>query len=93
MKRLFVSIVVAFAVMVGSCKAPRYAMGMSEFAFLANNKVETIEQSQHISVYKKVNYPFGAPAVTKFFYFKDGKLVEVNEGERTPDVIIENRNK
>lgn len=66
-------------------------MGMSQSAFLAHNKVEVVKQTETVSIYKKVNYPFGGSPVTKFFYFKNEKLVQVDEGEPRPDLIIENK--
>jgi hypothetical protein len=64
-------------------------MGMSESEFLSKNRVEAVKQTADQSIYKKVNYPFGTPPVTKYFYFIDGKLVQVDEGVRNPDAIIQ----
>src|SRR6186713_1254014 len=76
---------------IGSCKAPYFTIGMSEQEFLKHNRVSLVEASTNYTVYKKVNQPFGAPPVIKFFYFRNGKLVEMNEGQRTPDIIVEKR--
>lgn len=71
-----------------TCKAPQYSIGMSQQEFLRRNKVEAVQESQSYSVYKKVNYPFGAPPRVKFFYFKNGVLAQVDNG-RQPDLIID----
>jgi len=89
MKRL--SFLLLFVYLLTSCKAPYFYIGMQEKEFLRHNRVQIIQTSVEQSTYKKINYPFGAPPVTKFFYFQHGVLVEVNEGERNPDVIIEKR--
>lgn len=83
--------IILIVLIVSSCKAPVYTIGMSEKEFLKHNRVQAVEQTTTVSVYKKVNYPFGAPAVTKFFYFQNGQLAEVNEGQRQPDIIIQNQ--
>lgn len=71
-----------------SCKAPQYIIGMNEQEFVRHNKVIAVQQTEHVSIYKKVNYPFAAPAEIKFFYFRDSKLIRVDNG-RQPDVIID----
>lgn len=71
--------------LITSCKAPQYTIGMSESEFLRHNRVEAVKQTETVSIYKKVNYPFGSQPVVKFFYFSNGKLVQVDQGERAPD--------
>ena len=73
-----------------SCKADQFTIGMSEQDFLARNNVRMIKQSEQVSIYSKTRVPFGKEATIKFFYFRDGKLAEVNLGHRAPDIIIEN---
>ena len=75
-----------------SCKAPEYVIGMNEQDFLGHNSVAVVEQTEDHSIYKKTNYPFGGAPITKFFYFSNGKLIRVDIGKRSPDVIIERRN-
>lgn len=75
-----------------SCRAPRFYMGENEEEFVKHNNVSFVEGTGRTSIYKKVNYPFGSAPVTKFFYFTDGKLTSVNEGQRSPDIIVEHRN-
>lgn len=86
MKTLIIATMLALCLV--ACKAPQYSIGMSQEEFLRRNKVEAVQESESYSVYKKVNYPFGAPPVIKFFYFRNGKLVQVDNG-RQPDVIID----
>lgn len=87
--RLLFIMLIAMASM--QCKAPKYFIGMSEEDFLRKNKVQTVESTARYSVYKKINYPFGAPPIVKFFYFRDGELFRVDGGERQPDIIIQSK--
>jgi hypothetical protein len=75
-----------------SCRAPRFYMGESEQEFIKHNRVEMVSATSRSSIYKKVNYPFGGAPVTKYFYFTDGKLTQVDQGVRSPDIIVEHRN-
>jgi len=75
--------------LLASCKAPMYTIGMNEQDFLKHNKVTAVKQTESISIYKKINYPFGAPAIVKFFYFQNGKLIQVDEGQRAVDYRIQ----
>ena len=74
-----------------SCRAPRFYMGENEEEFVKHNRVELVSATGRVSIYKKVNYPFGGAPITKFFYFTDGKLTQVDEGQRSPDIIVEHR--
>jgi len=62
-----------------------YTIGMNQQDFLKHNRVIPVKETESVSIYKKVNYPFGAPAETKFFYFVNSKLVQVDEGQRAVD--------
>jgi hypothetical protein len=55
------------------------------------NKVTLVKATKTISIYEKINYPVGKPAAFKFFYFTNGILTQVDEGQRNPDLIIERR--
>lgn len=74
-----------------SCAAVkhRYYMGMSEAEWKKKNmSYRVVEMNENGTVYRIPNTT-GAPS---FVYFdKNGKLVRVTEGQRGPDVIIENR--
>ena len=76
---------------LASCRAPRFYMGESEQDFVRHNRVEMVSAYRGVSIYKKVNYPFGGAPVTKFFYFTSGRLSQIDEGERSPDIVIEHR--
>jgi hypothetical protein len=91
--KILTKLAVLALICFASCKAPMYVMGMNEQEFIKHNNVNVVEQTEHYAIYKKTNYPFGAPAVTKFFYFVDGKLVRMDTGERMPDFIIEHRSR
>ena len=77
-----------------SCKTSYVTLGMSESDFLINNKVRLVEAHGNVSIYKKQQDPaWHFRPETKFYYFRDGKLVDINEGERMPDIIVEKRNR
>ncbi|MDB5025974.1 MAG: hypothetical protein JWP78_3729 [Mucilaginibacter sp.] len=91
-KALLITVLVTtlFCLSLNSCKAPQFFVGMSEMEFQKHNRsAQVVEASQKRTVYKQINYPFGAPAKVKFFYFVDGKLVQMDEGVRRADVTIE----
>ncbi len=83
--------VLAITVIINSCDAPQFAVGMSEEEFKRKNKVELVYADTDQTIYKKVNYPLGGALVVKFFYFQEGKLVRFYQGQQEPDVIIERR--
>jgi hypothetical protein len=86
MKKL---IFIALVFIIG-CKAPQFYLGMNELDFKKrNHSAQIVEASQQRTVYKQINYPFGAPAKVKFFYFQGGKLIGMDEGTRQPDLIID----
>jgi hypothetical protein len=75
-----------------SCKSYPVTLGMSEADFLQHNKVKLVEAKDHLTIYKKQqDAATHFNPETKFYYFRDGKLVEINEGQRTPDIIVEKR--
>jgi len=89
MKKAFLITLLFFSFLT-SCKAPQFFIGMNEMEFQKHNRsAQVIEASQKRTVYKQVNYPFGAPPKVKFFYFVDGKLVQMDEGVRKADITIE----
>ena len=85
-----VSVFLLFIVIVtSSCKSTYYYIGMSQSEFLAKNKKAVPRQETvDVSVYEIGRQPFGKAYVQKFFYFENGKLVQVDNGERQPDIII-----
>jgi hypothetical protein len=85
-------VTILIVLMILGCKAPVYTIGMSESDFVKRSKAEQVEATSWHSIYAKTTQPFGKPSVTKYYYFKYGKLIEINEGQRQPDVIIQNKN-
>ena len=75
-----------------SCAAPRFYIGEKEEEFTKHNRVKLVQATERTTIYRKTNQPFGAPPVTKFFYFTDGKLTRVDEGVRRPDILVEHKN-
>ena len=74
---------------ITSCKTPVYTLGMSEDEFTAHHKAATdlVEKSAQRTVYRRENRTF-IPKPTQYFYFVDGKLVRIDEGERKPYVVL-----
>jgi hypothetical protein len=82
-----------FFLLFSNCRAPRLFVGITEQEFVkTNGGLELIEASSARNVYKKTNYPFGKRASTKFFYFVDGKLVQMDEGVNRADITIQHVN-
>jgi hypothetical protein len=75
---------------ITSCKTPVYSLGMSEEEFTAHYKGSTdlVEKSVQRTVYRRVSTSF-IPKPTYYYYFIDGKLVRIDEGERKPYVIVD----
>ncbi|MDN5284995.1 MAG: hypothetical protein JWR38_1269 [Mucilaginibacter sp.] len=78
---------------ITSCKTPVYSLGMSEDEFTAHYKRSTdlVEKSAQRTVYRRTSSSF-IPKPTYYYYFVDGKLVRIDEGERKPYVIVEHTN-
>lgn len=77
-----------------SCKTAPPTLGMSETDFKKNYKPTLIEARDTIAIYKVAeSWAWHFNPQTMFYYFKNGKLVEMNEGQRTPDVIVKKRDR
>lgn len=48
-----------------------------------------VEQSEERTVYKKIAGQNGDRYTYVYYYFVDGKLVRMDEGERQPTVVVE----
>ena len=93
MKNYILLLMIAISAL-SSCKTYYSALGTSESDFLQKNKVRLIEAHDNVAVYKKQQDPaWHFRPETKFYYFVNGKLVAINEGERMPDIIVEKRNR
>lgn len=79
------TILVTLLVLITSCKSVYY-MGMSEGEFKRKNTGErAVYMKDNVTVYKID--PLEGSAL--FYYFKNGVLVKVDEGQRNPDVVVE----
>ena len=92
MKKLsFLSLLLLF--FMTSCKVPVYSLGMSEDEFTARHKWATdlVEKSAERTVYKRGNTSAVALVAqpVMYYYFVNGKLVRIDEGERKPYVVVE----
>lgn len=86
MKKLTFILLLALA----SCHTTKFTMGMpvNEFTSLNRNAVLLQATADGSSVYK-CNTHNNSINKTMFYYFTDGKLVQVDEGVRRADFIIE----
>ena len=80
-------LITLLCLMFAACKVPVYDLGMTEREFTAHDKILTmvVEKSAERSVYKRLA---DANGKYMFYYFTDGKLTRIDEGERKPDLII-----
>ena len=89
MKKLPILSLLLLFFMAG-CKTPVYSLGMSENEFTAHYKGVTtlVEKSAERTVYRRESTSM-IPKPTMYYYFVNGKLVRIDEGERKPYVIVE----
>lgn len=74
-----------------SCHTTQFFLGMSEIEFTSkNHNADLVKAAEGSSIYR-CNTHNGHINKTMFYYFRDGKLVQVDEGERVPDFIIDAR--
>ncbi|MET3981451.1 hypothetical protein ABIB62_003975 [Mucilaginibacter sp. UYP25] len=92
MKKLFLALLLAIVVLSGCMMQNRtFALGTSEAEFKSKDKWLTtmVEQSEERTVYKKIAGQNGDRYTYVYYYFVDGKLVRMDEGERQPTVVVE----
>ena len=76
------------------CKTAPPTIGMSESDFKKHYKPTLVKANDSISIYKVAeSAAWHFNPQTMFYYFKNGKLVEMNEGQRSPDIIVEKRDR
>ena len=86
MKKLIFIALVALT----SCKTVYVNLGMPENEFTSKYcMAENVQLSASGDIYRMLMYVNGR-RMYKFFYFEQSKLVRVDEGERQPDVVIQN---
>ena len=68
-----------------------YPLGTTEAEFKSKDKwlITMVEQSEERTVYKKLTGQDNNRNTYLYYYFVDGKLVRMDEGERQPNVIVE----
>ncbi|MEN5086605.1 hypothetical protein ABE426_09060 [Sphingobacterium faecium] len=93
MKRVSIYLVpIILLLLVSSCsKKVYYSLGMSENDFLIKNRkaVSLYKKSLNSSTYLQGDGYDGS----WFYYFNNGILTELNQGQRQSDFILENRNR
>jgi hypothetical protein len=86
--KLFIAVILLCAFAMSSCKAPNFAIGTSEKEFLAKTKSEVVLQTDSTSVYRRTNQPFGGEYQIKYFYFKRGILMRIDEGKPNGNLLL-----
>ena len=86
-------LIFVFSLILSSCATGTFVvnveMGMSETEFKQKNVGEQIVYMRNgITAYRMYS---GTSAGYLYYYFNEGKLVEINQGERQPDIIIQNQ--
>jgi hypothetical protein len=90
MKKLLLP-VLALSLLFSSCSTTyHYNIGQSRNSFFQLNRshrnhIDIVKQSTEWAIYRTDG------STPLFFYFKNNALVQVDRGERSSDVIIENR--
>jgi hypothetical protein len=91
MKKLSITLLLAVVVLSGCMMQNRvYALGTSEAEFKSKDKLITslVEQSEERTVYKKISGQENNHTTYLYYYFVDGKLTRVDEGQPQPTIII-----
>jgi hypothetical protein len=90
MKKMFFAFLV---LAMCSCSAKRYTMGMSENEFRKHNGgAKLVYQDVNGSVYRITKVVMTTNPGSKFYYFTDGKLTRIDEGQRKADIAIDIHN-
>ena len=90
---LLLTMAMAFLLCASSCKMPTYAYGTTEAEFKKHNhNAVLVEMNEHVTVYRITLTMLTTNPGSKFYYFRDGKLFSIDEGERQPDVVVEHKN-
>jgi hypothetical protein len=94
MKKLLFFGLLSISIITG-CKTQIYSIGISEAEFKAHNKhPNLIEQTEHTTVYEKVDYSMFQNTGNMYYYFEDGKLVRIDKtGPNPPNVVIQHTGK
>lgn len=71
---------------ITSCTTVRWTMGMPETTFKSqSHQIKVVEMGAERNVYAFQTYDSGL----MYFYFSDGKLIQVDHGETRPDMTIQ----
>ncbi len=84
--------ILLLAAFIAGCKLPTYTLGMTESQFKSQNKwtANLVEASAERTVYRIPDNALpGQPVTYMYYYFVDGKLTRIDQGERQPTVVIE----
>ena len=86
--------ILLLSIVISGCSIPQYTLGMTEAEFKARKNwtatTELSEASAERTVYKQRSGPEShgfTPYL--YYYFVNGKLVRIDEGEQKPAVVVE----
>lgn len=74
-----------------SCKAPSYAIGMSQKDFLSHSHPTLVKATASESIYRVTKHHGIYSDQNTFYYFRNGSLVQIDQGVRTPDIIVQHK--
>ena len=76
---------------VYACKTPSYSLGTTEAEFKAHSRsAKLISMNKDMTVYLLSAHKM-SEYENIYYYFVDGKLIQVDHGVRRPDVLIQNQ--
>ena len=86
--------ILLLSIVISGCSIPQYTLGMTEAEFKARKNwtatTELSEASAERTVYKQRSGPeLHGFTPYLYYYFIDGKLVRIDEGEQKPAVVVE----
>lgn len=96
MKKNLFKLIFLMLLCLYACRAKEYAiMGMQESEFVQrNSRAERVQATENVTIYKISLLILGSNRRNiKYYYFVNSKLTRIDEGERQPDILIENTHK
>ncbi|MGY4537016.1 hypothetical protein ACVW0P_001430 [Mucilaginibacter sp. UYNi724] len=81
---------VVLATSLFACSQKTLTLGTSEADFLKQRKnASLVMMSPEMTVYKIFKGPYNRDRGTRFYYFHDGKLFLIDQGEKRPNIVID----
>lgn len=77
-------------VAASGCKTPQFALGTTEADFKSKSHPQLVSMNKDMTIYMLSIHKM-SEYENIFYYFVDGKLVQVDHGVSKPDVLIQNQ--